>query len=72
MMEKLTGVKNPHSTKITLDRFLSFALCLSFCDVLMESLLNQSHKMHKCLLVLYFTTQHLVDFFSYSFCISEN
>lgn len=74
--EKLTGIENPHSPKNNSRSFSLLCPSVVFCwvvvfffDVPMENLLNQSHKTHNCHLVLYFTTQHLVDFFSYSLCV---
>lgn len=62
-MENLTGTENPHSLKNPSRSFSLLCPLFIFCDVLMENLLNHSHKTHNCQLVLYFTTQHLVDFF---------
>lgn len=66
-LEKWTGIENPHSPKNNYKSLSLLCPLFNFCDVPVKNLLNQSHKMCNCHLILYFTTQHLVDLFSYIF-----
>lgn len=55
-VEKLTGVGNSHSPKITPHLSLFSVPRLFSCDILMEKLLSQSYKTQKCHLIPHFTT----------------